>query len=227
MTSLPQFEYRLSAAAPFLCEAPMSEMRINTRPFGSPRAVRRVFNSSIFMNSSRFLYDFFRPFPVRLYVEARNEMSLALERVLVATTAFPPPAKTKDVESRLNISVVFTSVEATLKALKRAGTLASRLSGHITLLVPQVVPYPLPLTSPPVLLDWNERRFQVIASESPVATKVLLYLCRDRLETLSRVLAPGSLVVIGGRKRWWPTAERRLARKLRRAGHEVIVTETE
>jgi len=179
------------------------------------------------MNSSWFLYDFFRLFPVRLEVEARNEMSLALERVLAATTAFPPSAKTKDTESLLNISVVFTSVEATLEALKRAGTLARRLSGHITLLVPQVVPYPLPLTSPPVLLDWNERRFQVIASESPVDTKVMLYLCRDRMETLSRVLAPRSLVLIGGRKRWWPTAERRLARKLRRAGHEVIVTETE
>ncbi|MEO8592885.1 MAG: hypothetical protein ABI759_06175 [Candidatus Solibacter sp.] len=154
-------------------------------------------------------------------------MSLALETALVPTTAFPPPAKSTDAESRLNISVVFTSVEATLQALKRAGTLASPLGGHITLVVPQIVPYPLPLASPPVLLDWNERRFHVMASESPVDTKVMLYLCRDRLETLSRVLAPHSLVVVGGRKRWWPTAERRLARQLRRAGHEVIVTETE
>ncbi len=154
-------------------------------------------------------------------------MSLALERILVPNTASPPPASTPGTGSRLNISVVFTSVEATLEALKRAGTLASRLGGQITLLVPQVVPYQLPLTSPPVLLDWNERRFQVIASESPVNTKVMLYLCRDRLETLSRALAPCSLVVIGGRTRWWLTAERRLARKLRRAGHEVIVTETE
>ena len=134
-------------------------------------------------------------------------MSLALERVLVANTAFPPPATTPETGSGLNISVVFTSVEATLEALKRAGTLASRLGGRITLLVPQVVPYQLPLTSPPILLDWNERRFQVIASESPVHTKVLLYLCRDRLATLSRALAPCSLVVIGVRKRWWLTAE--------------------
>ena len=56
---------------------------------------------------------------------------------------------------------------------------------------------------------------------------MLIYLCRDRVETLTAVLSPHSLVVIGGRKRWWPTAEKRLARKLRRAGHEVIFTETE
>ena len=57
-------------------------------------------------------------------------------------------------------------------------------------MVPQVVPYPLPLESPPVLIDWNERRFRVIADESPVETTVRIYLCRDRLETLTAVLKP-------------------------------------
>jgi hypothetical protein len=184
-------------------------------------------NSPIFITSSWIFYDFFSPLSLRLDVEARNEMSLAFERVLATNTVFPLPAKTEETELRLNISVVFTTVEATLEALRRAGDLASRLSGQITLLVPQVVPYPLPLTSPPVLLDWNERRFRVIASECPVETKVMLYLCRDRVETLMRVLTARSLIVIGGRKRWWPTAETRLARELRHAGHEVIFTETE
>src|SRR6185436_19358236 len=99
----------------------------------------------------------------------------------------------------------------------------------ITLLVPQVVPFPLPLESPPVLLDWNERRFRVIASESPVDTTVRLYLCRDRRETLLSVLKPHSLVVVGGRRRrwWWPTSEEGLAKMLLRAGHEVIFAGTE
>ena len=79
----------------------------------------------------------------------------------------------------------------------------------------------------PVLLDFSERRFSVIADKSPVETTVRLYLCRDRLETLTKVLSPHSLVVLGGRKRWWPTSEKRLAGKLRRAGHEVILAETE
>lgn len=155
-------------------------------------------------------------------------MLLALEKLLTPESGHFRPPVAGQTESRLNISVVFTSVAPTLAALKKAGALANQLGGHITLLVPQVVPYPLPLESPPVLLDWNERRFRVIASHSPVETMVRLYLCRDRRETLMAALKPLSLVVIGGRTRWWwPTSEERLARTLRHAGHEVIYTGTE
>ena len=191
------------------------------------RPPRPVGHLLVFMKSSWLFYDFFRPFRVRSIVGAKNDMSLALERVLAPAPGFPRPPAIVETESRLNVAVIFTSVQSTLAALKKAGALANRLSGRITLVVPQVVPYPLPLTSPPVLLDWNEKRFRVIAGESPVETTVQIYLCRDRLETLTAVLSPRSLVVVGGPKRWWPTAEKRLTRTLRRAGHEVILTETE
>ena len=191
------------------------------------RPPRPVGHLLVFMKSSWLFYDFFRPFRVRSIVGAKNDMSLALERVLATAPGFSAPPAIGETESRLNVAVIFTSVQSTLAALKKAGALANRLSGRITLVVPQVVPYPLPLTSPPVLLDWNEKRFRVIAGESPVETTVQIYLCRDRLETLTAVLSPRSLVVVGGPKRWWPTAEKRLARTLRRAGHEVILTETE
>jgi hypothetical protein len=129
--------------------------------------------------------------------------------------------------SPLNISVIFTSIQGTLTALRSAGALASRLGGRITLLVPEVVSYQLPLHQPPVAHDWNKRRFSVLASQSSVPTTVRFYLCRDRDETLARELKPHSLVVIGGKRRWWPTSESHLARRLRKLGHEVILTETE
>ena len=155
-------------------------------------------------------------------------MLLALDRVLAPSPGLPLPPVPEEHEPRLNVIVVFTSVAPTLAALKEAGILASKLGGRITLLVPQVVPYPLPLTSPPVLLDWNETRFSMIASQSPVETRVQLYLCRDPLETLRGVLAPHSLIVVGARRgRWWPRPEKRLAAKLRQAGHEVIFREME
>ena len=154
-------------------------------------------------------------------------MALALERMIAPVTGVPARPFTEETDSKLNISVVFTSVDATLAALKEAGNLASSLGGRITLVVPQIVPYPLPLTSPPVLVDFNERRLRVIASSCRVETRVSIYLCRDALETLQSVLKPHSLVVVGSRKRWWPTAEKRLAAKLRLAGHASGVTERE
>ena len=153
-------------------------------------------------------------------------MSLAIEKLLTPVTGHPAQ-QTVEHQDQLNIAVVFTSVESTLAALKEAGTLAQSLGAQITLLVPQVVPYPLPLESPPVLVDFNEKRFHVIASQSPVKTRVCIYLCRDQIETLRGVLRPGSIVVVGGRKRWWSTSEARLAHKLRKAGHEVLFKETE
>jgi hypothetical protein len=152
-------------------------------------------------------------------------MALALERIIAPVTGVPARPLTQETGAKLDISVIFTSVDATLAALKEAGVLASNLGGRITLIVPQIVPYPLLLTSPPVLVDFNERRLRVIASNNLVETRVSIYLCRDGLETLQSVLKPHSLIVVGSRKRWWPTAEKRLAAKLRRFGHDVVVKE--
>jgi len=135
----------------------------------------------------------------------------------------PDPSQDKP-----EITVVFTSFISTRAALKRAGKLARRLAGRITLLVPQIVPYPLQLTSPPIPINWNERRFRAFAESSQVDATVHLYLCRDRDETLKTVLSRHSTVIIGElRKQWWFTPEKRLARKLLRAGHEVVLIETE
>ena len=112
-------------------------------------------------------------------------MSLAIEKILVPATGHPARPIGEEADQKLNIAVVFTSVESTLAALKEAGNLANSLGARIKLVVPQVVPYPLPLETPPVLVEFNENRFRVIASESPVETSVQIYLCRDRLETLT------------------------------------------
>lgn len=161
-------------------------------------------------------------------MKAEDNMALAFESLLTTGSGCPHEGQSVDrQEPCLEITVVFTSVDATLAALREAAALASRRSGRVALVVPQVVPYPLPLTSPPVLVDWNERRFRVIASDCPVETKVRIFLCRDWAETLMAVLNPHSIVVVGGRRRWWPTRETWLARAIRRAGHEVIFSETE
>ena len=153
-------------------------------------------------------------------------MAPAIEKILKSATGHPARPTGVEADQQLNIAVVFTSVESTLAALKEAGNLASSLGARIKLVVPRVVPHPLPLETPPVLVDFNENRFRVMASESPVETSVQIYLCRDRFETLTGALKPGSIVVLGGKKRWWPTKDEVLARRLRRAGYEVLFKET-
>jgi hypothetical protein len=153
-------------------------------------------------------------------------MALAIEKILKPETGCPAWPVSDEADQQLNIAVVFTSVESTLTALKEAGNLASSLGARIKLMVPHVVPHPLPLEAPPVRVEFNENRFRVIASQSPVETSVQIYLCRDRFETLTSALKPGSIVILGGRKRWWPTKDKTLARQLRRAGYEVLFKET-
>jgi hypothetical protein len=149
------------------------------------------------------------------------------QKVIVPDRKRSSPSQKEESEHLLEVWVVFTSTSATAAALRTAGVLADSLNARIKLVVPQVVPFPLPLESPPVLLEFSEHRLRQIAVESPVETAVQIYLCRDAWETIRTALAPRSLVVIGGRTRWWRTGEESLARKLRRAGHEVIFAETE
>jgi hypothetical protein len=102
-----------------------------------------------------------------------NEMSLALARRLTTVAGVPERLGMDQEEARLNVVVISTSVDATIAALKRAGRLAESPGAQITLVVPQVVSYPLPLTSPPVLLDFQERLFCEIASESLVEIQMV------------------------------------------------------
>jgi hypothetical protein len=138
---------------------------------------------------------------------------------------WPVTQQAERTEAALTISVVFTSVEATLAALRKASCVAESLGASIDLIVPQVIPFPLQLTSPPVLIDFSQRRFRVTAGASSVAATVRICLCRDPLEMLKSELHLRSIVVLGIRKRWWPTRDMRLAAELRRAGYVVITPE--
>lgn len=111
-------------------------------------------------------------------------MALALETLIAPVTGVLAHPFTEKSDSKLEILVVFTTVDATLMALKEAGALAKARGARITVVVPQVVPYPLPLTSPPVLVDFTERRLRVIAEDCKVETRVSIYLCRDAQEAL-------------------------------------------
>jgi hypothetical protein len=161
-------------------------------------------------------------------MQTLNRMAAAFEKQLVPEILRPDWRSFEGEDHRLEISVVATSPDAGSAALERAAALTGSLSARITLIVPQIVPFPLPLSSPPVLLDFQESRLRRIASKSPVETVVRIYLCRDPWEVLQTVLMPHSLIVLGSRRKWrLLRRENRLARRLRKAGHDVIVADSE
>jgi hypothetical protein len=126
---------------------------------------------------------------------------------------------------RLEVNVIFTDPQATGAALKTAGSLARDLGACIRVRVAIPVPYTLPLDKPPVSVRFTKRLLSDLVSRLNLDTfepSVHLYLCRDPLKTLLRALSPNSLVVIGGRKHWWPTAEHRMAKSIQTKGHRVV-----
>jgi hypothetical protein len=143
------------------------------------------------------------------------------------TPSAPGTPQTVHPRDPLEVVVMFTDVPGTLSALKTAAELAHNLSRRIRLLAPQVVPYPLPLDSPQVSRQFNQRRFQTLASQGCIDTRVEMCLCRDRDAAVCQALGSEALVVMAAKHSWWPTAEKTLAKKLRKKGHHVILVDSE
>jgi len=130
---------------------------------------------------------------------------------------------------RLHIHVLFTNLIDTRAALITAVEMAAGLESEIVLIVPQIVPFPLSLDQPPVALDFASGRIRSLAQS--VAThrtgfaklQGYIFLCRNPIETLLQELPGHSLVVIGTRERWSFSKSKRMARALRRNGHEVVL----
>jgi hypothetical protein len=129
----------------------------------------------------------------------------------------------------LEVNVVFTDLQATAAALKFAQSFARELGAQIRLRAAIAVPFQLPLDQPPVSVTFLQERLRKLVSQLERDTfdpTVHLYLCRDRVRALLQALRPSSVVVIGGRKHWWPTAESRMADALRSKGHRVIFVDS-
>jgi hypothetical protein len=122
----------------------------------------------------------------------------------------------------LDLKVIFTDLRGTAAALQAARAMASGLGARITVLVAQVVPYPLPLAAPPVPLEFTRKLLESVATDENTSIEILL--CRDRYQSLHDALPADSLVLVGARKKfWWPSWERKLARILRHDGRRVLM----
>lgn len=143
--------------------------------------------------------------------------------------ALNPPAAPRFPSEALELNVIFTDVQSTAAALNFAQSFARDLGARISLRAAVAVPFQLPLDQPPVSVAFLRDVMRKLVSQLKRETfdpTLHLYLCRDRLWALSQVLKPNSLVVIGGRKRWWPSAETRMARALQNQGYRVVFVDS-
>jgi hypothetical protein len=151
-----------------------------------------------------------------------------MQRVFLSSkSGMPTPAALPDQSAgrNLEVNVIFTTNQSTARALKIATRLALDLDARIRLIVTRFVPYAFPLNRPPVSIAFTEQHFARLVANAGIgpAAETLICNCRDRRLALVQLLPPGSLVVMGCREHWWPTVEVKLARRLRAAGHEVIL----
>jgi hypothetical protein len=130
-------------------------------------------------------------------------------------------------DGRLQLNVLYTSHSGTRAALQLVSRMAVSLSTSPRVLRLYVVPYALPLERPPVSVDVLEEQLRALAGESKTEFSAHVYLCRETRKTLHQLFPPRSLIVLGGKKRWWPTKEQRWADQLRKEGHEVIFVNAE
>jgi hypothetical protein len=120
------------------------------------------------------------------------------------------------------IYVLFTSLDETLAAVRVAKRLAVALGSGVTLVHLRAVPWGAPVEEPsgrsPLEADGVVER---LAAED-VGVHVKVYLCRDARRAVSSAFKGRSLIVIGGRRHWWPTRSDRWRRTLEAEGHLVI-----
>jgi len=127
--------------------------------------------------------------------------------------------------ARFEVLVLFTTVPETLLALRRAAGLASQLKARIELIVPEIVPYPLPIDRPPVVPPFLINRYRTIVQQAGIDAGIRVCFCREPHAALAATLKPGSLTMIGSRTRWWLTRETRVARWLEAQGHRVVLVD--
>ncbi len=125
----------------------------------------------------------------------------------------------------LQVDVIYTTDAGTRAALDKAWALAQDLGAQVRLVFIYPVPYTLSLGNPAVSLSFLKDKLSKLASGYSGEASVHIYLCRDTRRALAEVLSQFSPVVVGGRKRWFPTKEQRLEKRLRKLGRQVIFEE--
>jgi hypothetical protein len=124
---------------------------------------------------------------------------------------------------KLEITVIFTNITDTLCSAKTGASLAANLGAELRIIIPQVASNEVQRLQP--ARNVRLHHIRTIAGHHRITTRIEIHSCQNRSQMLEELLSPGSIVVLGGKRHWWQTAESRLAQRLRSAGHTVLFCE--
>jgi hypothetical protein len=124
------------------------------------------------------------------------------------------------------VSVVYTTVDATLEAARIASELANAMRVPLRVVHFRTVPRQVPVDRPDGLSPIETGSFVARLREEGITARMRVYLCRDEAQTIPFAFRPNSIVVVGGRRSWWPTQAERWRHALEAAGHFVMFVDS-
>jgi hypothetical protein len=121
-----------------------------------------------------------------------------------------------------DVYVLFTSIDETLHAVRVARRLARATRGGVTVVHFRPVGFAAPLEEPAGLSPLETDAFKARLEAEDGDLRIRVCLCRDARQAIQSLIPAQSLVVIGGRRRWWSTPSERWRRTLEARGHAVV-----
>jgi hypothetical protein len=128
------------------------------------------------------------------------------------------------VHSPFSLNVVFTTWQGTLAALNVADRQSRSLGLRVVLWYFQTVPSHFTPSCPPVSTEFLKQRLLAMARtcRRTEDVEIRICFCTNEQSCMQALLPPESVVIAGGRKRWWLSREQRTAAFLRSHGCRVL-----
>ncbi len=138
-----------------------------------------------------------------------------------------PPELESSSPGGIEIFIPYTEWSLGEAAIARALVLAAKLPAAIRLIAVHTVPYPMQFGCPATVHAHLVEQLVDLASRCPIAIHPQVILARSREEGFRAALPAESTVLLGVRRRFWKTAEDRLAAMLTADGHKVVLVHVE